>query len=153
MSQDETIDGAAVAALILSRLNTVDQDRLLRAIEASHPGTAAKLEEKIFDFDRIADLRDHTVQNLLHEVPPRDVAISLKAAGDKVKEKIFENIPETKQRKIEEDISELPPMKLADVQAAQRRILKKLDELYPDENATETPVEAPAPKKRSPWTA
>jgi flagellar motor switch protein FliG len=152
MSQDETIDGAAVAALILSRLNTVDQDRLLRAIESTNPTAAAKLEEKIFDFDRIADLRDQKVQSLLQEIPPRDVAISLKVAGDKVREKIFENLPETKQRKIEEDINDLPPMKLADVQAAQRRILKKLDELYPEGTQEGEPADT-AKRQKSPWTA
>jgi flagellar motor switch protein FliG len=153
MSQDETIDGAAIAALIISRMNTVEQDRVLRAIETKAPSVAAKLEEKIFDFDRIADMRDYAVQNLLHEVPPRDLAISLKAAGDQVKEKILSNLPVTKQRAIQADLQDLPPMRISDVQAAQRRILRKLDELYPDGSEKPDTTQGPKKKDPSPWTA
>jgi flagellar motor switch protein FliG len=153
MSQDETIDGARIAALIISRMNTVEQDRVLRAIESKSPSVAVKLEEKLFDFDRIADMRDYAVQNLLHEVPSRDLAISLKAAGEQVKEKILSNLPVTKQRVIEEDLQELPPMRISDVQAAQRRILRKLDELYPEGSEKLENPNHGRKKEPSPWTA
>ena len=61
--------------------------------------------------------------------------VSLKAVPEKVKEKILENMSESKQRLIAEDVESLPPMRLTDVQAAQRRILRKLEELYPGSTA------------------
>ncbi len=132
MSKDETIDGSKIAALILSRMPAKDQERIMSSIQAKSPSIAAKLEDSLFNFDRIAQLNDHAVQDLLKEIPHRDIVISLKAAGERVKEKLLENMSESKQRLVEEDFSTLPPMRVSDVQAAQRRILKKLEELYPE---------------------
>jgi flagellar motor switch protein FliG len=132
MSKDETIDGAKIAALILSRMPSRDQERIMSSIQAANPTIAAKLEDSLFNFDRIAQLNDHAVQDLLKEIPHRDIVISLKAAGDQVKEKLLENMSESKQRLVQDDFSSLPPMRISDVQAAQRRILRKLEELYPE---------------------
>ncbi len=104
----------------------------MSSIQAKSPSIAAKLEDSLFNFDRIAQLNDHAVQDLLKEIPHRDIVISLKAAGERVKEKLLENMSESKQRLVQDDYSTLPPMRISDVQAAQRRILKKLEELYPE---------------------
>jgi flagellar motor switch protein FliG len=132
MSRDEAVDGAKIAALILSRMPLESQERLVKAMQAADPRIAAKVEDQLFNFERIAELKGQTVQSLLKEVPHRDLVVSLKAAGDKVKERLFQNMSETKQRLVEDDFSSLPPMRVSDVQAAQRRILKKLEELYPE---------------------
>jgi flagellar motor switch protein FliG len=132
MSQDEQIDGARIAALILSRMPAATQERVVRAMKAHSPMVAARVEDTLYNFDRITEVKDATVQDLLQEVPHRDLVVSLKAAGEEAKGKIFGNISDTKARMVEEDFASLPPMKVSDVQAAQRRILKKLEELYPD---------------------
>jgi flagellar motor switch protein FliG len=132
MSQDETIDGSKIAAMILSRLPAHDQERLMASIQSLAPAAAAKIEHSLYQFDRIAQLNDLAIQDLLKEVPHRDVVISLKAAPEAVKEKLLDNMSESKQRLIQDDFSSLPPMRISDVQAAQRRILKKLEELYPE---------------------
>jgi flagellar motor switch protein FliG len=132
MSKDEQIDGARIAALILSRMPAATQDRVVKALQRNNPTVAAKVEDTLYNFDRIAAVRSSTMQNLLRDVPHRDLVVSLKAVDEKTKEHIFENLSETKQRIVEEDYETLPPMKVSDVQAAQRRILKKLEELYPD---------------------
>jgi flagellar motor switch protein FliG len=132
MSKDEQIDGARIAALILSRMPAATQDRVVKALQRNNPTVAAKVEDTLYNFDRIAAVRSSTMQNLLQDVPHRDLVVSLKAVDEKTKEHIFENLSETKQRIVEEDYETLPPMKVSDVQAAQRRILKKLEELYPD---------------------
>ena len=132
MSQDETIDGSKIAALILSRMPADDQERLMSSLQSVAPSIAAKIEDSLYNFERIAQLNDLAVQELLKEVPHRDVVVSLKAAPETVKEKILENMSQSMQRLTQEDFSSLPPMRFSDVQAAQRRILKKLEELYPD---------------------
>jgi len=132
MSTDEAIDGAKVAALIISRMPARDQERLMTSIQAADPSIAAKIEDSLFNFDRIAHLNDIAVQDLLKEIPHRDIVISLKAAGERVKDKLLENMSESKQRLVQDDFSSLPPMRISDVQAAQRRILRKLEELYPE---------------------
>jgi flagellar motor switch protein FliG len=58
----------------------------------------------------------------------------LKTAEEPVQQRILENVSETKLEMVKEDLSLLPPMEVTDVEAAQARILKRLEELYPDES-------------------
>ncbi len=139
MSKEETIDGARVAAQILSCLPSEDREQLLESIKITSPSSAAKIQENLFNFEQITELNDHTVQKLLREVAHRDVVISLKSAPQPVRAKILHNMSESRQRLIEDDFENLPPMRSSDVQAAQQRILKRLDELYPDTINTPSP--------------
>jgi flagellar motor switch protein FliG len=80
-------------------------------------------------------------------VPHRDVVISLKTAPEPVKEKILQNMSESRQRLVKEEVESLPPMRASDVEAAQRRIIKRLEDLYPDT------LNAPAAKSSLPRLA
>ena len=129
-SEDEKVDGSGIAANILKRLSPEHQERLVKAISHKAPQIAAKLEERMYNFDSLSAVADETLQALMREVSPRDIAISLKATPESLKEKILENLSETKQRIIEDDLESLPPMRLGDVHAAQKRILRKLEDMY-----------------------
>lgn len=134
MTKREVIDGAGIAAQIVSRLPLEEQRSLFASIRQADPKVAAILGQKMIDFSRVAQLKDNTLQNFLHDIPHRDIAISLKTAESSVKQRILENVSENKLQMVKEDYESLPPMKVPDVEAAQRRILKRLEELYPDES-------------------
>ena len=134
MARQEVIDGPGVAAKILSRFPAEERDQLVAAIRAEAPKVAATLERRIVDFTKVDRIPASALQNLLREVPHRDIAISLKTAEEPVRQRILENVSETKLEMVKEDISLLPPMEVTDVEAAQARILKRLEELYPDES-------------------
>jgi len=147
MSKDQPINGPKVAADILSCMPAEDRSRLVEAIRSENPVIAARIEDNLFNFERITEVTDQAVQKLLREVPHRDVVISLKAAPDPVRDKILHNMSESRQRLVEDDVESLPPMKSSDVHAAQRRIIKRLEDLYPDT------VNSPAPKRSLPRLA
>lgn len=147
MSKENPIDGPRVAAQILSHMPSEDRSRLVEAIREANPAMAARIEDNLFCFETLAEVSDQAVQKLLREVPHQDVVISLKAAPAAVKEKIFSNMSESRQRLVEDDVESLPPMRASDVEAAQRRILKRLEDLYPNT------VNAPATKRSLPRLA
>jgi flagellar motor switch protein FliG len=140
MSKDETItvDGPRVAAQILTRFPAEDRQRIVEAIRISNPTAAIKIEEMVVadakkpSFQHITQLDNKKLQNLLRQVPHHDVVVSLKRAPEEVRDKILLNLSETRQRQVEEDIQELPKMHVSDVEAAQNRIMKRLEELYPE---------------------
>ena len=136
MARQEVIDGPGVAAKILSRFPAEEREHLVAAIRAEAPKVAATLERRIVDFTKVDRIPASALQNLLREIPHRDIAISLKAAEEPIQQRILENVSETKLEMIKEDLSELPPMEVTDVEAAQARILKRLEELYPEENGS-----------------
>ena len=147
MSKEHPIDGPRAAAAILSCMPADDRARLVEAIREESPALAARVEASLFDFGKLSSVDDRAVQKLLREVPHRDVVISLKTAPEPVKEKILQNMSESRQRLVKDEIESLPPMRASDVEAAQRRIIKRLEDLYPDT------LNAPAAKSSLPRLA
>jgi flagellar motor switch protein FliG len=148
MAKDQVIDGAGIAAKIMSLLPEADQSRLLSSIKEQAPQVAATLALKIYDFNRIAKVQDSKLQNFLHDVPHRDIAISLKTAEEPVRTKIIRNVSGTKLEMVQDDYASLPAMRVTDVEAAQQRILKRLEELYPEE-VYEQPERTPLKPRRA----
>jgi flagellar motor switch protein FliG len=144
MARQEVIDGPGVAAKILSRFPAAEREHLVAAIQSQSPKAAAAIGRRMMDFAKIERLPARDLQNLLREVPHRDIAISLKAAEEPVRQRILENVSERKLEMVTEDISHLPQVEVSDVEAAQARILKRLEELYP---------EASNPNQKKPFTS
>jgi len=127
--QDEIIDGVKAAAKILSKMEPENQERLVANIEVSSPELATQITESMFTFDDIAGLSDRGIQLLAQRVEHQDLVLSLKKASEKTKTRIFENVSERKKDLIEGDYETLPPTRISDVSAAQRRVLDTLEEL------------------------
>ena len=128
-SRDEKVDGPKIAAMILSSMKGPQKDRLVKAIQKAAPTIAAKIKENLLRFDEIGDPTSAGVQLLIKEVQHSDIVLSLKTATSQVKEALLSNMSERKRRTIEEDFAALPPTKLSDVEEAQSRIVRKLEEL------------------------
>lgn len=128
-SQDEAIDGAKVAAQIINRMKENNKTKIIARIKATNPDIAQRIEEKMFRFDDIADLTDQGVQLLIKEIDHQSLVISLKTASAEVKEMLFKNMSERKKIMVEDDFINLPPMRLSEVETAQRSILNRLDQL------------------------
>ena len=126
---DEAIDGASVAAKILNSMRPSNRERIVKAIQARQPDLAVKIEEKLYNFEEIADLQPQGVQILLKEISHTDLVLSLKTASDTVKTVLFENMTERRKLIVEDDFANLPQVKLRDVEEAQRRIMQKLTAL------------------------
>ncbi len=125
----EPVDGARVAARILNRMSESNKRRIVDAIQAKNPTIAAKIQEKIFTFDDVAQLNRKSIQILINEIEHEDLVVSLKLASDELKEVLLSNMSERKRSLVEDDFAALPPMKLSEVEDAKKRILSKADEL------------------------
>ena len=129
MSQDEEVDGPAIAAAILNNMDKDRKDRIVKAIAQSDPQIASKIEENLFQFTDLETLTPQSVQLLMNEVLHRDIVLSLKTAETSTKEYLFENMSERKKALVLDDFEALPPTRLADVENAQKRILERMEEL------------------------
>ncbi|MCI5064490.1 hypothetical protein MRY87_02065 [bacterium] len=129
MTEDEKVDGTKVAAEILKRMDGPAQTRIVANIEAAAPELAEKIQENLFRFDDIAELPDRGVQVLVQSVNHHDLVLSLKTAAPTTKQRILENVSERKKNLIAADEASQGPIKLSEVESAQKRILNTLDEL------------------------
>lgn len=123
------MDGAKIAAQILSKMPVANRERLLKAMESKDPDIVVKVQDNLFDFNDIATLASQGVQILIKSIEHSDLVLSLKTASAEVKNAFFTNMTERKAALVKDDFNALPKVKLSDVEDAQRRILKILDDL------------------------
>ncbi|MEY4668709.1 MAG: FliG C-terminal domain [Pseudomonadota bacterium] len=133
MARQEVIDGPGVAAKILSRFPAEEREHLVATIRAEAPKVAATLERRMVDLSKVERLPAPDLQNLLRQVPERDLALSLRATEEPIRQRIIENLSETKLEVVREESAVLPSTEASDIEAAQARILKRLEELYPED--------------------
>lgn len=121
--------GSKTIAEILNIIETSAEKNILQAIEAEDADLAAEIKNMMFVFDDLVLLDDRSVQRLLKEVETKDLAISLKAASEEVKNKIFSNVSERVSVLIKEEIEFMGPMRLSDVESAQQRVVETVRRL------------------------
>ena len=77
----------------------------------------------MFVFDDLVFLSDRDLQRLLVEVEQKDLAFALKATSDRLKERLMKNVSERAANMIQEEMELMGPVRVRDVEDAQRRII------------------------------
>ncbi len=124
--------GTKVVADILNLIETSAEKHIMQSLESEDPDLAAEIKNMMFVFEDIILLDDRSVQRLLKEVETKDLAISLKAASEEIKRKIFTNVSERVTAMIKEEMEFLGPMRLSDVEASQQKIVESIRHLEED---------------------
>ena len=114
--------GPKVAAEILNLVGGT-QESLMTQIAKIDEALSAKLLDLMFVFEDLLEIDDRGMQELLREVPGDKLIIALKAADEKLKEKFFKNMSERAAQMMKDDLEARGPVRLSDVEAAQKEIL------------------------------
>lgn len=125
------LGGAKCLAGILNRLNVTLTKDILNKMEEIDPETAYEVKRLMFIFDEIINISDKDLQKILREVDRKDLALSLKIADERLKEKIFRNMSERAADLLKEELQYMGKVKLKEVETAQGRIIdiiKNLEE-------------------------
>ena len=115
--------GPKVAAGILNLVGTAQEGLILGQIAKVDEPLSTKLQDLMFVFDDLIEVDDRGMQELLREVPGDKLIIALKAADEKLKDKFFKNMSERAAQMMKDDLEAKGPVKLSDVEAAQKEIL------------------------------
>lgn len=125
------IGGTKSLATILNRTNVSVSKEILNKIEEIDGDVATEIKRLMFLFDDIIHIQNKDIQRIMKEVDRRDLALSLKIADDKLRDKIFGNMSERAAELLKEELQFMGPIKLKEVEAAQARIVdivKRLEE-------------------------
>jgi flagellar motor switch protein FliG len=117
------VGGIKVAANILNFMDSSAEHALIELVRSSDPALGERIEDLMFVFDDLAELDDRAMQRLLRDVPGDRLPIALKGADARVREKVTSNISKRAGEMLLEDIEARGPVKVADVEAAQKEIL------------------------------
>ncbi|MEN4010549.1 MAG: flagellar motor switch protein FliG [Chloroflexota bacterium] len=111
---------------LVKMLNMVDrgvQKTILEALDASNPKLVEEIRANMFTFDDLIKLDERAIQRVLRDVSKSELALALKAAPEKLKEKMFNNLSERARENLKEEIEILGPQLAKNVYAAQRKIV------------------------------
>lgn len=129
MNEDETINGAQIAAAILNRMAPEKKARLMERIQEANPAIAGKIEANLVSINDIPSLTSQSVQALLREIDRRDLVLSLKTATPQVQGAILQQMPERAQNILREELAALPDSSEQEARAAQARLISKMEEM------------------------
>ncbi len=124
MSQSlSKIGGTKSLAAILNRTNVSLSKEILTGLEQKDADVAGEVKRLMFLFDDIVNIQDKDIQKILREVDRKDLALSLKIADDKLRQKIFANMSERASDLLKEELQYMGMVKLKEVEAAQAKII------------------------------
>lgn len=128
----EDIGGVHMMAEILNQMSKASEQAVIEAFEQNDPNTATEIKNLMFTFDDIFKIDDKGLQTLLESVTREDLARSLKIVDDEMQKQIFKNISARAAEMLKEDIANMPPIKLTEVEKSQRVIIDTAKQLEAD---------------------
>jgi flagellar motor switch protein FliG len=117
------IGGARTVADILNAMERDKSGEELGKIEKADSEMHLKIKDLLFVFENLMDIDDRGIQALLREVGSDTLAVALRGAEPEVQEKILKNMSKRAAEILKDDMEARGPVKLADVEAAQKEIV------------------------------
>jgi flagellar motor switch protein FliG len=116
--------GARAAAEILNFIGTVHETAIIDTVREYDADLAQKILDEMFVFENLLDIDDRGIQLLLREVQSESLIIALKGANEALRELIFKNMSQRAGEMLREDLEAKGPVRLSEVEAEQKEILK-----------------------------
>lgn len=116
--------GVATAAEILNFMGGALEAEMMENVRSYDPELAQKIEDKMFVFENLLDIDDRGIQLILREVQSESLIVALKGTSEELREKIFKNMSKRASEMMREDLEAKGPVKLSEVEANQKEILK-----------------------------
>jgi len=128
-SMATSVGGVEPVAEILNSVDKATETRILSSIEETNPDLAEQIRELMFTFEDMALIDAKQMQLVMKDVDQADMVLALKTASDAVKELIFSSMSSRAAEMVRDDLENLGPAKISDVEAAQQKIIKVVKKL------------------------
>jgi flagellar motor switch protein FliG len=114
---------------ILQETDRETEKAVIDAISETDPELAEEVKKKMFTFEDLVKLDDRAAQRVLREVDTKDLAVAMKGASEAINNLVFRNMPKRAAEMLREEISYLGPMRLAEVEEAQQKVIAVVRQL------------------------
>ncbi len=121
--KSSSVGGIKVAANILNFMDGGQDQSILTEIGKVDNTLSGRIAELMFVFDDLSEVDDRAMQAILREVPGDRLPLALRGASQEVKDKILKNMSQRAAQILQEDMADRGPVKLTEVEAAQKEIL------------------------------
>ncbi len=124
-----SLGGVKAAAEMINLMGSAVEGTVIESIRNHDPDLAQKIMDKMFVFDDVVKLDDKAIQMVLKEVASDALIVALKGASVDLKEKFLANMSSRAGEALREDLESRGPMRLSEVEAQQKEILKTVRRL------------------------
>lgn len=121
--EQSTLGGVQPVAEMLNVMDKNTETSIMSRLEEKDPLLAEEIRKLMFVFDDIIKIDDRGIQTLLKEVPNDKLLLALKTASEDIKAKVFKNISARAADMLREDLNNMGPSRLSDVEGAQQEIV------------------------------
>jgi flagellar motor switch protein FliG len=118
-----TLGGVQPVAEMLNVMDKNTETSIMSRLEEKDPLLAEEIRKLMFVFDDIAKIDDRGIQALLKEIANDKLLLALKTASEEIKTKVFKNLSQRAAEMLREDLSNMGPSRLSDVEGAQQEIV------------------------------
>ena len=122
-SATEEVDGRSALANILRHVDSNLEESILSNLGEENPGLSDSIREKLFTLDDILRVPDRAIQKRLRDLSEREIALVLKGKSAAFRDKIFQNVSQTRRIIIQEEYEILGAQRREDVERATRDFL------------------------------
>ena len=117
------VGGDKVAAEIVNALKPDRGEQLLEQIKEKNEELSERIQEMMFQFEVLLKVDDRGIQALLREISNDLLVVALKGCDPEISDKIMGNMSKRAATLLREDMEVKGPIKLSDVEVAQKEIL------------------------------
>ncbi len=121
--EQSSLGGVQPVAEMLNVMDKNTETSIMSRLEEKDPLLAEEIRKLMFVFEDISKIDDRGIQTLLKEVPNDKLLLALKTANEEIKNKVFKNISQRAAEMLREDLSNMGPSRLSDVEGAQQEIV------------------------------
>jgi flagellar motor switch protein FliG len=122
-------DSHEMMADIFNNFDRQTENRFLGALEERNRESAERIRALMFVFEDLKKLDPGGVQTLLRAVEKDQLALALKGASDELRNLFFSNMSERAGKIMKDDMANMGPVRLKDVDAAQSGMVQVAKDL------------------------
>ena len=116
-------DAHELMAEIFNGFDRGTEARFMAALEERNAEAAEKIKSLMFTFEDLAKLDPASIQTLISKVDNTRLAKALKGASDSLKDLFFSNMSTRAAKILREEITDMGPVRLRDVDEAQNELV------------------------------
>ncbi len=123
------VGGVTQVADIINRLARPVDGEVLDQLRTLDPELAARIEDGMLVFESLLGVTDKGIQALLRAVPQDALLLALRGADEAMRDKLLRNMSKRAAALLRDDLDNMAPVKLADVETAQKQIMATAKQL------------------------
>ena len=123
-SKSSSLGGVKAAANILNQTKTTLEAAVMSGLREIDPDLMQQIQDNMFTFENLVGVDNKGIAKIMANVEPDLMMKALKGASEAVKEKFLGSMSERARGMFRDDMEALPPMRLSDVETAQKMVMR-----------------------------